>query len=92
MERESATTNAVSNVGTKSKDGHKPMPNLGSNAEQSANGEEAPATNGKAQYWRIILPLLTFLLVVLSVAVCARVSRKRRDHGIRQPENKCVQA
>ena len=78
MEREAATTNAVSNKRTRSNDGHKPTPNLDHKDVQSANDEEMPVANEKAQYWRIILSLLAILVAVLSVVVGVRRKRNIR--------------
>ena len=71
MARETAATNSFSNK--KTKHDHKTTPNLDHKEEQSANGEEVPATNGKAQYWRIILSLLAALLFIVA---CARHKRE----------------
>ena len=72
MEREAAATNAFSNKKTKNEHEHKPTPILGSNAGQSANDEEMPVANEKAQYRRIVLSLLTILVAVLLVAAGVR--------------------
>jgi hypothetical protein len=78
MEREAAATNAVSIKRTKNEQEHKPTSNLDPKAEQSADSEGVPATNGKSQYWRIILSLLTILVALLFVAAGVRHKRKNR--------------
>ena len=88
MEREAATTNAVSNKRTRSNDGHKPTPILGSNAGQSANDEEMPVADEKAQYWRIILSLLAIVLATLLLAIaCVRCKRNIRKSMVSQHGN-----
>ena len=75
MEREAAATNVVSIKTIKNEQEHKLTSDLDSSAAQSANGEDAPTTNGKARFWQIILFLLTILVAVLSFA---RLRRQRR--------------
>ena len=78
MEREAAATNAVSITRTKNEQQHKPTSNLDPKAEQGADGEGVPATNGKSQYWRIILSFPTILVVLLLVAAGVRHKHKNR--------------
>ena len=77
MEREAAATNAASIKKPRNEHGHKPTSSLDPKAEQTANGEDVPATNGKARFWRTISSLLVILVaVLLLVAVGVRLKRK----------------
>ena len=76
MGREAASTNAVSIKKPKNEQEHKPTSSLDPKAEQTANGEDVPATNGKARFWRIVLSLLIILMAVLLVAAGVRHRRK----------------
>ena len=76
MEREAAATNAASIKKPKNEQEHKPTSSLDPKAEQTANGEDVPATNGKARFWRIVLSLLIILMAVLLVAAGVRHRRK----------------